>query len=38
MDNIKKMVEKRGTTLHEVEHKEIFMDRPQWRAFFSDKP
>jgi len=38
MDNIKEAVERRGTTLREVEREELFMDRQQWRAFFSDRP
>jgi hypothetical protein len=38
MDNIKEAVEKRETTPRELERKELFMNRQQRRAFFSDRP
>jgi len=38
MDNIKAAVEKRGTTLQEVESPGMFLDRKSWRDFFADRP
>ena len=38
MDNIKAAVERRGTTLQEVESSEMFLDRKSWRDFLANRP
>lgn len=35
-DNIKEAMERRGTTVQDIERMELFLDRQEWRDFFTD--
>jgi len=38
MDNVKEAIENRGSTLKEIEHSALFLDRIAWRNFITDRP
>jgi len=38
MDNVKEAIENRGSTLKEIEHSALFLDRKAWRNFVTDRP
>jgi len=38
MDNVKEAIENRGSTLKEIEHSALFLDRIAWRNFVTDRP
>jgi len=38
MDNVKKAVEVRGSTLKEIEQSALFLDRSQWKNLVTNRP
>ena len=37
MENVKEAIEVRGSTLREIEHSALFLDRKGWRNFVTDR-
>jgi len=38
MDNIAEEAKRRRTTVQDIEYTELFLDREEWRDFFTDGP